>query len=294
MEYLRTHKWMTALRGGALRDAYAFLYQLDHHPQRKKAVKVSIRLIAEELGYSERAMRSAIAELQEMGWLTVEYTDGRKSIYKTLMVGKTTAENDTTPAKSAPLSEDSNPCKDCTPAKSAPLQDLHHTPAKSAPVVYIPLSISKDISNGISTDKEVVVGNTTTTTTTESAHEVLRKWVAESDLQEWVKMQLLHSGQTDLTLATLLAEFYDNDFLVRERCERGERTETLRHFQNWLPKFLRKLKNENNNANPTTNRPSAPQAGGTSGTSRTGNSTSLDDIARSIAAGFAAGAARRE
>ncbi len=340
---------MNALRGGAQRDVYALLYQLEHKGKRKNALQVSIAFIAERLGYSERNIQYAISELKSQGLIETEYTDGRRSVYKTFTTDKITPD---TPAKIAPLSGERNPRKSCTPAgernprkictpagernprksctpagernprkictpagernprksctpagernprkictpagernprKScrganfAGVQDLRGGDAKFAP----PTPYLKSLEDSI---EDI----TTTTTTTESAQERLKKWVVESDLQEWVKMQLFHSGLTDLTLATLLAEFYDNDFVVRERCERGERTETLRHFQNWLPKFLRKLKNQNDNANPTTHRSSASQA---VGTSRAGNSTSLDDIARSIAAGFAAGAARRE
>ncbi len=273
MEFLKTYKWMNALRGGAQRDVYALLYQLEHNGKRKKALQVSIAFIAERLGYSERNIQYAISELKSQGLIETEYTDGRRSVYKTFTTDKIAPD---TPAKIAPLSGERNPRKICTPAKFAPLQDLRGGDAKFAPPT--PYVKSLDSIEDISSSSE-------------SAQERLKKWVAESDLQEWVKMQLFHSGLTDLTPATLLAEFYDNDFSVREECERSERTAVLKHFQNWLPKFLRKLKNQNDNANPTTHRPSAPQAGGTS---RAGNSTSLDDIARSIAAGFAAGAARRE
>lgn len=122
------------------------------------------------------------------------------------------------------------------------------------------------------------------------ARERLKKWVQKSDLKEWAD-RMLRRNNISVELEVLIDDFFDNDFKVRERCEQNNRIDVLTHFQNWLPKYINKLKYQNDNANPTTHRPSAPQAGGTS---RTGNSTSLDDIARSIAAGFAAGAARRE
>lgn len=117
-EYLKTYTWMNTLRGGMLRDVYALIYQL----QRKSEVKVTVAYIAERLGYSNRSVQYAIAELKEMGLLEVGYADGKSSIFKAL-----------TPANLAPLEKASNPRKVCTPAKSAPLQDLHPTPANLAP-----------------------------------------------------------------------------------------------------------------------------------------------------------------
>ncbi len=289
MEFLKTYKWMNALRGGAQRDVYALLYQLEHKGKRKNALQVSIAFIAERLGYSERNIQYAISELKSQGLIETEYTDGRRSVYKTFTTDKIAPD---TPAKIAPLSRERNPRKICTPARErnprkscrganfAGVQDLRGGDAKFAP----PTPYLKSLEDSI---EDI----SSSSSSSESARERLKKWVVESDLQEWVKMQLFHSGLTDLTLATLLAEFYDNDFSVREECERSERTAVLKHFQNWLPKYINKLKYQNDNANSTTHRSSAPQAGGTS---RAGNSTNLDDIARSIAAGFAAGAARRE
>lgn len=78
-EYLKTYKWMNSLRGGVLRDVYALIYQLG----RKEEVNISVPYICERLGYSnERNVRRAIAELKEMGLLKVEYTDGKKCVFK--------------------------------------------------------------------------------------------------------------------------------------------------------------------------------------------------------------------
>ena len=117
MEFLKTYTWQNALRGGALRDVYALLYQLEHNAKRKNPLQVSITCIAEQLGYSERSVRNAISELKEMGWLEVEYTDGRRSVFRTLTPANFAA---LTPAESAAL----DPGKICTPAESAPLQNL--------------------------------------------------------------------------------------------------------------------------------------------------------------------------
>lgn len=266
MIFLKTYSWMNTLRGGAMRDVYALLYQLEHDGRCKNPVQVSVATIAEQLGYSERSIRNAVAELKETGWLTVEYTDGRRSVFRTLTPANVAA---LTPEKTAAP----NPGKICTPANSAPLQDLPPFSENFA----APTTIEKSFDR---------IDNTTTTTTTECARERLRKWIAESDMRQWSEM-LIRKSELPLTLADLEQEFYNNDFIVRERCEQGERTETLKHFQNWLPKYLRKLKTENDNANnhPTTQPPTA-------GASRA-RTASLGDLARSIAAGFAAGAARR-
>lgn len=177
---------MNTLRGGMLRDVYALIYQL----QRKSEVKVTVAYIAERLGYSNRSVQYAIAELKEMGLLEVGYADGKSSIFKAL-----------------------------TPANLAP------------PTPYI----SKDKILDYPPPPPAC------------ARERLQKWFDESDLKTWVKMQLTRNDCTDLDTTTLLDDFYDNDFKVRERCEQGDRLEVLSHFQSWLPKYLTKLKNENNN-----------------------------------------------
>ena len=118
------------------------------------------------------------------------------------------------------------------------------------------------------------------------ARERLAKWIAEGGLTEWIERLLRENGFAHLDLAALLDQFYDNDFLVRERCEQGERIETLRHFQNWLPKYINKLKYQNNNAN---NRPSAAPKQSAANQ----RLTDLNDIARSIELGLATGTARR-
>ncbi len=284
MEFLKTYTWQNALRGGALRDVYALLYQLEHNAKRKNPLQVSITYIAERLGYSERSVRNAISELKETGWLEVEYTDGRRSVFRTLTPARFAAP---TPANSAAP----DPCKICRPAKSAPLQDLPPSPAKfAAPTPYL---ISKDsledIYSSSSSSENARKG------VQEKAKEQLQKWFTESDLREWADMQLRRSGFTDLSPTDLLTEFYDNDFSVREECCRSERTAVLKHFQNWLPKYLTKRKNENDHANDPTYQPSAPPNGGTASrtTRHSSHTADLDDIARSIAAGFAAGAARR-
>lgn len=80
------------------------------------------------------------------------------------------------------------------------------------------------------------------------ARERLEQWISESNLTEWATQQFYRKGyKTEIDIGTLLDDFYDNDFSVRERCEQNERMEVLKHFQNWLPKYLNKRKNKNNN-----------------------------------------------
>lgn len=253
---------MNALRGGVLRDVYALIYQIGQ----RGVVSISIEYICDRMGYSARGVRNAIAELKETGWLEVEYTDGKRSVFKALTPARSSAPDPGTECRPYPGNL-------CTPAQNAPLHDLPPSPAQNAaPTPYI------------SSDKNL---DYTTTTSSENARERFQKWFEESDLQEWVERQLYRSGFTDLSPATLIADFYDNDLIVRERCEQGERIETLRHFQNWLPKYLRKLKETQNIQNNGDNQSSNPPC---SGNRRT---TDLEELARSIAAGFAAGAARR-
>ena len=112
------------------------------------------------------------------------------------------------------------------------------------------------------------------------ARERLARWVAESELADWIRLKFSQSGfRTEIDIGALLDEFYDNDFTVRERCERNERTEVLKHFQNWLPKYINKLKNEQNNGNNHTSPPKPPNT-------RNGGIISPEDFARSFGLGW--------
>lgn len=257
---------MNTLRGGVLRDVYALIYQLEHDARRKGEVKISIGYIGERLGYSnQRNVQRAIAELKEMGWLEVEYGNGKRSIFKTH-----------TPAKIAPPTEGENPCQISTPDKLAPLLNQHHTHANMTPPTPY---ISKD--NRL---------DNTTTTTRAHACERLKKWIAESEIKEWAELQFTRNGMS-VDLDKFIDEFYDNDFKVRERCENNERMEVLTHFQYRVQKHIREEreqhKNENNNGNNRTN--NSPTTGNSG--QRTVN---LNGIAQSILAGCEAGRNRRQ
>ena len=126
--------------------------------------------------------------------------------------------------------------------------------------------------------------NTSSSSLDARARERFQKWFDESDLKEWV-LRMEKSHQVNLEIETLLNDFFDNDFIVRENCERGERMAVLKHFQNWLPKYIGRLKQQNtqtqtNNGN-TINK---------SGNRRVAD---LGDIAQSILAGCEAGLASR-
>lgn len=249
-EYLKTYTWMNTLRGGVLRDVYALIYQLEHDTRSNGTVKISIAYISERLGYSnQRNVQRAIAELKEMGLLEVEYGNGKSSIFKTQ-----------THAKIAPPTEGENPCQISTPDNLAPLLNQHPSPAKIAPPTPY---ISKD--NRLDN----------TPPPPACARERFQKWFEESDIKQWANM-LVSRSNLNLGTTSLLDEFFDNDFTVRERCERNERTEVLKHFQNWLPKYINKLKNEQNNGNNHTS----------TKTARNGGIISPEDFARSFGLGW--------
>lgn len=123
--------------------------------------------------------------------------------------------------------------------------------------------------------------NITTTTTPARMHarERLKKWIAESNIKEWTELQFARNEML-VDLDKFIDEFYDDDFKVRERCERGERMEVLTHFQYRVQKHIReekeKLKNEQNNGNNHTS----------TKTSRNSGIISPEDFARSFGLGW--------
>ena len=260
---------MNTLRGGVLRDVYALIYQLEHDARRKGEVKISIAYISERLGYSSRNIQRALVELKKTGCIEVEYTDGSRSIYKALTHDKLSSP---THDKLSPLETATYPRQIDTPDNLTPPTDCRPTHDKlSPPTPYI----SKDNRIDYSSSSSPAC-----------ARERLQKWFEESDIKQWANI-LVSRSKLNLTTASLLDEFFDNDFEVRENCERSERMAVLKHFQNWLPKYLNKLKNENNNGNNRTgNSPTTGNFG-----QRTIN---IDGIAQSILAGCEAGRASRQ
>lgn len=257
-EYLKTYAWMNTLRGGVLRDVYALIYQLEHDGRRKGTAQVSLGYIGKRLGYdNERNIRRAIAELKEMGLMDVEYGNGKRSIFKTH-----TPANIAAPETEQDLGQNSRPNvgQNSPPAKIAPRLNCPPSPANIAahtPYIY----------------KDNRLDNTPPPPA--CARERLQKWFEESDIKQWANM-LVSRSNLNLVTTSLLDEFYDNDFTVRERCERGERMEVLKHFQNWLPKYINKLKNEQNNGNNHTSTKTARNSG----------IISPEDFARSFGLGW--------
>ena len=277
-EYIKVYQWMNTLRGGVLRDVYALLYQLGQ----KGDVKVTISYICERLKYSDRSVQNSIIELKEKGLLEVKYTDGKSSIFSCKTpeeFSPHTPENSSphTPEEFSPLCDTQNmvadPRKIFTPEKFSPPKNFHPTPENSSPPTPYLLSLDKNL------DK-----NTSSSSLDARARERFQKWFDESDLKEWV-LRMEKSHQVNLEIETLLNDFFDNDFIVRENCERGERMAVLKHFQNWLPKYIGRLKQQNNQTQ-TNN-------GNTINKSGNRRVADLGDIAQSILAGCEAGLASR-
>lgn len=215
-----------------------------------------ISYIAQWLNASDMTARRTLQHLVEVGYIVETKQSGKPTSYRAV------------------------PLTNCNPSQIV-------TPNKLLP---LPLTNCKGSYNNYDSNSS--------SSAHAPARERLTKWVAESGLQDWIA-RTLHRYQpattdTEQATAALLDEFYDNDFTVREECERSERTAVLKHFQNWLPKYLRKLKTENDNANhhPT----ASPRHGTGASTTASGNArlTDLNDIARSIELGLATGTARRE
>lgn len=249
---------MNTLRGGVLRDVYALIYQLEHDGRRKGTVQVSLGYIGKRLGYdNERNIRRAIAELKEMGLMDVEYGNGKRSIFKTH-----TPANIAAPETEQDLGQNSRPNvgQNSPPAKIAPLLNCPPSPANIA--AHTPY-ISKDNRLDNSSSSPAY------------ARERLQKWFEESSIKEWANM-LLQRNHFDKDTTALLDDFFDNDFEVREDCEQSRRMEVLKHFQNWLPKYINKLKNEQNNGNNHTS----------TKTARNGGIISPEDFARSFGLGW--------
>ena len=244
---------MNILRGGVLRDVYALIYQLEHDTRSNGTVKISIGYIGKRLGYdNERNIRRAIAELKEMGLLEVEYGNGKRSIFKTH-----------TPANIAAPETEQDPGQYSRPAKIAPRLNCPPSPANIAALTpYI--------------TKDNRVDNSSSSPA--CARERLQKWFEESDIKQWANM-LVSRSNLNLVTTSLLDDFFDNDFEVREDCEQSRRMEVLKHFQNWLPKYINKLKNENNNGNNHTSPPKPPNT-------RNGGIISPEDFARSFGLGW--------
>ena len=231
---------MNALRGGVLRDTYALIYQIGL----KGVVSISADYISERLGYSYRGVQNAIIQLKKMGWLEIEYTEGKRSVFKTITPEQNTPQKDTqntaqTHTQNAEVTHTQrvgvDPHTECVPP-------THRMCDPHAQNVWVTPIISSDIDLDYSSS----------TPAGAHARDRLQKWVEES-LQEWIEILLSRENFKTPSLQQLLDDFYNNDFKVRERCERNERQEVLSHLQNWLPKFITKLRNQHNDDNNQNN-----------------------------------------
>lgn len=235
-EFIRTYKWMNALRGGVVRDVYALIYQIGQ----RGVVSISANYICDRLGYSARGVQKAITELKETGWLEVEYTDGKRSVFKAL-----------TPEQSAGVTYEQ--CAGVTHEQRSPL------PTNSVRTSH---EQRAGVTPYISSEKDLEYPPTPPCA---YARERLKKWVKKSDLKEWAE-RMLARNKIPLEVEAILDDFFDNDFKVRERCGQNDRIDVLTHFQNWLPKYIQKLKNDNNPTNNNTsnngNNTRNPQTGG--------------------------------
>lgn len=91
--------------------------------------------------------------------------------------------------------------------------------------------------------------NTSPTNARESEEDLFKvflEWLYSSMLKEQAERTLFRESAPH-DLQYYAEEFFDNDFSVRERVLRRERTDVLKHFQSWLTTFIRKEKENDNN-----------------------------------------------
>lgn len=208
----------------------------------KEGFSEPVSYIAQWVGKSEMTVRRTLQRLIQIGYISKKTRSGKPTSYTCTPLTNCEGSQNVTPNKN-----DSTPLTNC--------EGLYNN--------Y----------NNISTSSGERVRM--------CARERLTEWYNASTLPEWTEVQFTRNGLPAIDTKTLLDEFYDNDFKVRERCEQSERMEVLSHFQNWLPKYIRKIKQPNNNGN--NNHQTSGQ-----------RVTNLEDIARSIMAGCQAGRADRE
>lgn len=269
-EYLKTYKWMNSLRGGVLRDVYALIYQLG----KKDEVNISVPYICERLGYSnERNVRRAIAELKEMGLLRVEYTDGKKCVFK--------AEDPCHNSKG-------NPCYNSSTAKLAPLLNWQDPPAKLARVTPYNI-LDKTIDNNIVVEED---GARAENLAKNSDKKLLTKWVLDNEeglTQVLLRAGLITEPKTTAELQAII-EPYINEYYLQmqmngeEDIERRGRSDVKTHFARWIKKRVQAEKQELNKQNNGNNNHQTSDQ----------RVTNLEDIARSIMAGCQAGRAGRK
>lgn len=203
----------------------------------KEGFSEPVSYIAQWVGKSEMTVRRTLQRLIQIGYISKKTRSGKPTSYTCTPLTNCEGSQNVTPNKN-----DSTPLTNC--------EGLYNN--------Y----------NNISTSSSERVRM--------CARERLTEWYNASTLPEWTEVQFTRNGLPAIDTKTLLDEFYDNDFKVRERCEQSERMEVLSHFQNWLPKYIRKIKQPNNNGNNHTSTKTARNSG----------IISPEDFARSFGLGW--------
>lgn len=205
----------------------------------KEGFREPISYIAQWIGKSDMTARRTLQHLVQMGYIEKKTQSGKPTAYVCTPLTNCKGSQNATPNKN-----DSTPLPNCKGS-------IYNNDNNIIP----PLPPART-----------------------HAREKLTEWVAKNDLEEWTKLQFFRNGYTvDIDIGAILDEFYDNDFEVREDCEQSRRMEVLKHFQNWLPKYINKLKNEQNNGNNHTS---------TTKTARNSGIISPEDFARSFGLGW--------
>lgn len=168
-------------------------------------------------------------------------------------------------------------------------------------------SVPKNGTNGTNgTDNENEYHNlslkeSSTTTSAESARELkarIREWILDNEESTLIllrRLQLISDRVPKETAAAILEPYIDafyGQLMIsgRDNPEIAGRLEVKSHFASWIVKYMRLKQNENNDGN-TTRKSTSARAGTRNGN---GGIISPEDFAKSFAAGFNAGAAKRE
>ena len=91
-DYIKIYNWMRCIKCGVQRELYALLYSLGG---KKEGASCTIQYLADRLNITSRWVQKTLIELQQDGYVTVEYVAGKRSIFHT-----TTPEQSFTPEQS--------------------------------------------------------------------------------------------------------------------------------------------------------------------------------------------------
>ena len=79
-QYIRIYYWMRSIKCGVQRELYALLYQLGGD---KDGACCTIQYLADRLNITARFVQKMLFELQQDGYVTVEYVAGKRSVFRT-------------------------------------------------------------------------------------------------------------------------------------------------------------------------------------------------------------------